>query len=208
MTMAATFADLLSVDSGNRNVIRLAWDRLHRLPGGKVIFSKMIGRAAPYTGTIDARVVELSERRSRVLLADRPEVRNHLRCVHAIALVNLAEVAGNVAVAYALPGDARFIVAGLSIEYLKKARGTIEAITEIELEATNERREIAVPVSMRTVRGGSGTITRRPSTIAVSSARARMLFLRAALASTLFFHWRCLPPCCATRSRASSARKR
>ena len=153
MTMAATFADLLSVDSGNRNVIRLAWDRLHRLPGGKVIFSKMIGRAAPYTGTIDARVVELSERRSRVLLADRPEVRNHLRCVHAIALVNLAEVAGNVAVAYALPGDARFIVAGLSIEYLKKARGTIEAITELELEPTNERREIAVPVSMRNEAG-------------------------------------------------------
>lgn len=153
MTMAASLADLLSVDSGNRNVIRLAWDNLHRLPGGKAIFSKMIGRAAPYTGTIDARVVELTKGRSRVVLEDRPSVRNHLRCVHAIALVNLAELAGNVAVAYALADDARFIVAGLSIEYVKKARGTIEAITEIEVPSTNERQEISVPVSMRNSAG-------------------------------------------------------
>jgi acyl-coenzyme A thioesterase PaaI-like protein len=147
--MVASLADLLSVDSGNRNVIRLAWDNLHGLPGGKAFFSKLIGRAAPYTGTIDARVVELTRGRSRVLLEDRPAVRNHLRCVHAIALVNLAELAGNVAVAYALPDDARFIVAGLSIEYLKKARGTIEAVTEVEVPTTSERQEIAVPVSMR-----------------------------------------------------------
>lgn len=153
MSMAASLADLLSVDSGNRNVIRMAWDNLHRLPGGKVVFSRMIGRAAPYTGTIDARVVELTEGRSRVTLEDRPSVRNHLRCVHAIALVNLAELAGNVAVAYSLPGDARFIVAGLSIEYLKKARGTIEAVVEIDVPPGNERREIQVPVSMRNAQG-------------------------------------------------------
>jgi acyl-coenzyme A thioesterase PaaI-like protein len=153
MSMAASFADLLSVDRGNRNVIRLAWDRLHHLPGGKALFSKLIGRAAPYTGTIDARVVEVSAHRARVLLEDRPGVRNHLRCVHAIALVNLAELAGNVAVAYALPDDARFIVAGLSIEYLKKARGTIEATTELDVTLTSERREIQVPVSLRNQAG-------------------------------------------------------
>jgi uncharacterized protein (TIGR00369 family) len=153
MTMASSLADLLSVDSGNRNVIRLAWDRLNALPGGKALFSKLIGRAAPYSGTIDARVVELREGAARVQMADHPGVRNHLRCVHAIALVNLAEIAGNVAVAYTLPGDARFIVAGLSIEYLKKARGTIEAVAEIEVPRGNERREIAVPVSMRDAQG-------------------------------------------------------
>lgn len=146
--MSVSFADWLSVERGNRNVIRVAWDNLHRLPGGKAIFSRMIGRAAPYTGTIGARVVELSKGRSRVLLEDRPSIRNHLHSVHAIALVNLAELAGNVAVAYALPEDARFIVAGLSIEYMKKARGTIVAITELDVPATSERREIAVPVSM------------------------------------------------------------
>ncbi|MCS6898793.1 MAG: hotdog fold domain-containing protein [Myxococcales bacterium] len=151
--MVASLADLLSVDSGNRNMIRMAWDNLHKLPGGKVLFSKLIGRAAPYTGTINAQVVELTRGRSRVLLEDRPAVRNHLRCVHAIALVNLAELAGNVAVAYTLPDDARFIVAGLSIEYIKKARGLIEAVTEVEVPTTSARQEIAVPVSMRNEAG-------------------------------------------------------
>ena len=63
-------------------------------------------------------------------MADRRAVRNHLDCVHAIALANLAELAGNVALAYSLPDDARFIVSGMEIEYLKKARGMITAIGE------------------------------------------------------------------------------
>ena len=48
--------------------------------------------------------------------------------MHAIALVNLAEIAGNVAISYTLPGDARFIVAGITIDYVKKARGTLRAV--------------------------------------------------------------------------------
>lgn len=151
--MTTTLAALFSVDSGNRNMIRLAWDRLHGLPGGKALFSKTIGRVAPYTGTIDARVVELGPGRSRVILDDRPDVRNHLRCVHAVALVNLAELAGNSAVAYGLPDDARFIVAGLAIEYLKKARGRLEAVAQIDVPTTSERREIDVPVSIRNQAG-------------------------------------------------------
>src|SRR6185369_3694300 len=109
------------------NFVRDAWDRLRGLPGGKRLFSLLVGRAAPYTGTIGARIEALEVGYAKVTLRDRPSVRNHLRCVHAIALANLAEVTGNVAVFYALPDDMRFIVAGLSIEYLKKARGTLTA---------------------------------------------------------------------------------
>lgn len=149
MTMATTLADLLSVDRGNRNMIRLAWDRLGGLPGGKGVFSRLVGKVAPYTGTIDARVTELREGYGRAEMDDRPEVRNHLRCVHAIALVNLAELAGNATVSYSLPGDMRFIVAGLSIEYVKKARGRISAEAEVAVPEGRERREIMVPVTLR-----------------------------------------------------------
>ena len=62
---------------------------------------------------------------AEVVMQDKRAVRNHLDCVHAIALANLAELAGNVALAYSLPDDARFIVSGIEIEYVKKARGTI-----------------------------------------------------------------------------------
>lgn len=129
--------------------VREAWDRLRGLPGGPAMFSRLVGLAVPYTGSIGAQIVELGDGRARVTLKDRRAVRNHLRCVHAVALVNLAELTGNVALAYGLPADARFIVRGLSIEYLKKARGTITATAQVDLPATSERREIDVPVSMR-----------------------------------------------------------
>lgn len=134
---------------GSRNVIKLAWDTLSGMPGGKVVFSKLVGRMAPYTGTVNATVTVLRAGYAEVQMADRRAVRNHLDCVHAIALANLAELAGNVALAYSLPDDARFIVAGLSIEYLKKARGTIRGICDCEVPATSERREYPVVVSMR-----------------------------------------------------------
>lgn len=146
-------ASLLPSIDGPRNLIREAWDRLHRVPGGRRVFSRLVGMAAPYTGTIGAQVVELERGRSVVRLEDRRGLKNHLRSLHAVALVNLAELTGNVALAYSLPDDGRFIVAGLSIEYVKKARGTITATCELEPPATSERREIEVPVVMRDAAG-------------------------------------------------------
>lgn len=125
MSFAATLQSYVPSIEKRGNVIRDSWDRLAKVPGGKAVFSRFVGTVAPYTGSMGANVVELRKGYARAELTDRRRVRNHLRCIHAIALANLAELTGNVAVAYSLPDDARFIVAGMSIEYLKKARGTI-----------------------------------------------------------------------------------
>ena len=138
---------------GPRNLIREAWDRLHAMPGGKRMFSRGVGMAAPYTGSIDAHIEELAVGYSKVTLKDRPKVRNHLQCIHAIALANLAELCGNVALAYSMPDDARFIVAGMSLDYVKKARGTITAECICPTIPTSEKREYEVVVSLQNEAG-------------------------------------------------------
>lgn len=138
-----------SIGTSRRNVIRDLWNRLRYLPGGKRLFSRFIGMAAPYTGTIDGEVVDLRVGHAEVTMRDHRGVRNHLKSVHAIALTNLAELTGNIALAYSMPSDARFIVAGLSIDYVKKARGTIRGVCDCPVPTSSERREYNVVVSMR-----------------------------------------------------------
>lgn len=138
---------------GGRNLIRDAWDVLSGVPGGKVVFSRLVGRMAPYTGSILATVTVLRPGYGEVQMADRRAVRNHLDCVHAVALANLAELAGNVALAYSLPPDARFIVSGMQIDYTKKARGMITAIGEPPVPRTAARAQYQVPVTLRDASG-------------------------------------------------------
>lgn len=103
------------------------WRRLSPLPGGRWIFSRLLGRIARYTGSISPRVESLEPGRSRVRLDDRPAVRNHLRSIHAMALANLAEAASGLALLAGVAPGIRAILVGFEIEYLKKARGPLAA---------------------------------------------------------------------------------
>lgn len=141
-------AKALTTESST-NVVRTMWDRLSPLPGGSLVFSRLVGRMAPYTGTMRANIEDLRERYSRVTLADRHSVRNHLASMHAIALANLVELTGNIAVAYTVPDDARFIVAGIGVDYLKKARGTITGECHCPRIDSNTKQEYQVRVVLK-----------------------------------------------------------
>lgn len=128
--------------AGAAERIRRLWDRLSPLPGGKRLFSFLVGRAAPYTGTLGATVTELRRGYCRVVLKERRKVRNHLRSVHAVALLNLAEMSSGLGAVYSMDPRLRGIITHLEMDYLKKARGTITAeCTFPDLDGTERREE-------------------------------------------------------------------
>lgn len=125
------------------------WSALANKPGGKVLFSMAVGRFAPYSGSIGARVEELRAGYARLTLKDRKKVRNHLRSVHAIAIANLGELTTGLAVAAGLPPRTRCILRRLEASYDKKARGLLTSTCSCEILSPSENTEYTIQAEIR-----------------------------------------------------------
>jgi acyl-coenzyme A thioesterase PaaI-like protein len=126
------------------STLKNLWGTLKSVPGGGIILGRIVGNMAPYTGTIKPEVVQLEPGYAKVRMADRRAVRNHLKSVHAIALMNLGEMATGLAVTASMPPDARGIITGLGMEYFKKSRGAISCECSCEPISSTERKEYVV----------------------------------------------------------------
>lgn len=95
--------------------------KMNNKPFGKMIFSKMIARKAPYFSTIDPRIEELKHNFIKVSMKKKRSVENHLKTVHAIASCNLCEFAAGICMESSIPKHRRWIPTGMDVKYLHKA---------------------------------------------------------------------------------------
>lgn len=98
---------------------------------GRWLVSRAICWRAPYFASIAPTIEALEPGRCVVRIRDRRRVRNHIGTVHAIALCNMAELAGGLATDATTPGSMRWIPKGMTVRYLKKASGPMTATARV-----------------------------------------------------------------------------
>jgi acyl-coenzyme A thioesterase PaaI-like protein len=123
--------------------------RITRWPAGHWLFSRAVCFQAPYFSTISPRFVALEPGRCEVRIRDRRRVHNHIGTVHAIALCNLAELSAGVMTEVTIPSDMRWIPKGMSVEYLAKAVGSMQAVAIPDMAAVSSAEGYAWPVTVR-----------------------------------------------------------
>jgi hypothetical protein len=103
------------------------YSALRDWPGGSFIFLKLVAFIAPYSGSIGGNIEFLEPGVCKAHMDDRPWLRNPFSSVHAIALVNFAELTSGLAVMTAIETvkGAIGIPVKISIVYHAKARGRV-----------------------------------------------------------------------------------
>lgn len=134
--------------------------RITRWPAGHWIFSRLICFKAPYFATIAPRFVALEPGRCEVRIRDRRRVHNHIGTVHAIALCNLAELSAGVMTDATIPADMRWIPKGMTVEYLKKAVGTLHGVATPETAVRSAIDGYEWPVEVRVTDAAGETVFR------------------------------------------------
>ncbi len=97
---------------------------------GNEIFTKKLCEIAPYFSTIEPQFVHLRPGFAEVTMPNTQKVHNHLGTVHAIAMCNLAEIAGGLLTDVSIPDTFRWIPIGMNVRYLAKATTDLRAIAE------------------------------------------------------------------------------
>ena len=126
-----------------------AWRRLSKWFGGKWLFSKLVCLKVPYFASIYPGFVVLRPGYCEVHIKKRRSVLNHIGTVHAIAMCNMAELAGGTMTEVSIPATHRWIPKGMTVEYLGKAKTNLRAVAELApIPAFDDSIELPVTVNV------------------------------------------------------------
>ena len=136
-----------------------AWSKLSALPCGKWLFSKVVSFKAPYFTSIGAQFVELRKGYCEISLKKRRKVLNHIGTVHAIAMCNMAELAGGTMTDVTIPNTHRWIPKGMKVEYLAKAETNLRAVAQLD-PVPNFSGPAELPVTVNVADANDKTVLR------------------------------------------------
>lgn len=153
------------------NAIAAAWQRLHHLPAGRWLFSRLVCFKAPYFGSVRPLFVELQPGYAAVAMKKRRAVQNHIGTVHAIAMCNIAELAAGTMTDISIPASHRWIPKGMQVEYLKKAQTDLVAHARATLPSTWPDDAADLPVTVEVLDRNGEPVLRAVITMWVSRKR-------------------------------------
>jgi acyl-coenzyme A thioesterase PaaI-like protein len=135
------------------HLVRRTWDLMRGLPAGRWAFSRLLGFYVPYSGTTGFLVDEIADGRAVVRMQERPGIRNHLDSIHALALANVGELTTGLAVHSSLPAHGRAILLGLTVRFVKKARGGVVSTCSVGIPPEAGRHDVEATAEVRDAAG-------------------------------------------------------
>ncbi len=145
--------------------------KLVRWPAGHWLFSRAICFKAPYFASISPRMAMLEPGRCEVIIRHRRGVTNHIGTVHAIALCNMAELAGGMMTEVSIPASMRWIPKGMTVAYLKKATGVMRAVATPAIAIVEAQSGYELPVDVSVVNADGEAVFRASISMWVSPKR-------------------------------------
>lgn len=124
------------------------YQSMSTFPLGKNLFSMAVCFIAPYFSSIKPKVVELKPGYAKVSMRKRRAVQNHFKTVHAIAMCNMAELAGGMMTDCSIPKGARWIPSGMTVKYISKAKTDLVAVADGSSIDWTQEGDITVPVKI------------------------------------------------------------
>ncbi len=125
------------------------WKKISKFPGHRYWLWLLLKKKVPYSSNIKPEIIAWEPGKLSLRMRERRSVRNHLRSIHAVALMNLCELTSGLCLLSSLPDNIKGIPTKFSIDFKKKARGWISAEAQVVAPEVKERISFPLTVTVR-----------------------------------------------------------